>query len=40
MTDLFDDEMNQMDELEFADEVTLGRSIVNRVPFESSIKAN
>lgn len=28
------------DELEFADEVTLGRSIVNRVPFESSIKAN
>lgn len=28
------------DELEFADEITLGRSIVNRVPFESSIKAN
>ncbi|WP_108425769.1 recombination mediator RecR [Flagellimonas amoyensis] len=28
------------DELEFADEVTLGRSIVNRVPFENSIKAN
>ena len=27
------------DELEFADEVTLGRSIVNRVPFENSIKA-
>jgi recombination protein RecR len=26
------------DELEFADEVTLGRSIVNRVPFEYSIK--
>lgn len=28
------------DELEYADEVTLGRSILNRVPFESSIKAN
>jgi len=28
------------DELEYADEVTLGRSIINRVPFESSIKAN
>ena len=27
------------DELEFADEVTLGRSIVNRVPFENSIKS-
>lgn len=26
------------DELEFADEITLGRSIVNRVPFESSLK--
>ena len=26
------------DELEFADEVTLGRSIVNRIPFEQSIK--
>lgn len=26
------------DELEFADEVTLGRSIVHRVPFENSIK--
>ncbi|MEP3836295.1 MAG: recombination mediator RecR [Algibacter sp.] len=26
------------DELEYADEVTLGRSIVNRIPFESSIK--
>ena len=26
------------DELEFADEITLGRSIVNRVPFEDSIK--
>jgi len=28
------------DELEFADEVTLGRSILNRVPFEGSLKAN
>ncbi|WP_293296189.1 recombination mediator RecR [Allomuricauda sp.] len=28
------------DELEYADEVTLGRSIINRVPFETSIKAN
>ncbi|SDR08227.1 recombination mediator RecR [Flagellimonas zhangzhouensis] len=28
------------DELEYADEVTLGRSILNRVPFENSIKAN
>jgi recombination protein RecR len=26
------------DELEYADEVTLGRSILNRVPFENSIK--
>ncbi len=26
------------DELEFADEVTLGRSILNRIPFENSIK--
>ncbi len=26
------------DELEYADEITLGRSIINRVPFESSIK--
>ena len=26
------------DELEYADEVTLGRSILNRVPFESSIQ--
>lgn len=26
------------DELEFADEVTLGRSILHRVPFESSLK--
>ena len=28
------------DELEFADEVTLGRSIIQRVPFESSLKNN
>lgn len=28
------------DELEYADEVTLGRSILNRIPFESSIKAS
>jgi len=28
------------DELEYADEVTLGRSIVQRVPFENSIKNN
>jgi recombination protein RecR len=27
------------DELEFADEVTLGRSIVNRIPFEASLKS-
>lgn len=27
------------DELEYADEVTLGRSILNRVPFERSLKA-
>jgi len=26
------------DELEYADEITLGRSIVNRIPFETSIK--
>ncbi|UGS24156.1 recombination mediator RecR [Flavobacterium channae] len=26
------------DELEYADEVTLGRSLVNRIPFETSIK--
>lgn len=26
------------DELEFADEITLGRSITNRVPFENSLK--
>ncbi len=28
------------DELEYADEITLGRSILNRIPFESSIKAS
>lgn len=28
------------DELEYADEVTLGRSIVNRIPFESSLKSS
>ncbi len=28
------------DELEYADEVTLGRSIVNRVPFENSLKSS
>lgn len=28
------------DELEYADEVTLGRSILHRIPFESSIKSN
>jgi recombination protein RecR len=28
------------DELEYADEVTLGRSIVHRVPFEHSFKSN
>ncbi len=27
------------DELEYADEVTLGRSILNRIPFENSMKA-
>jgi recombination protein RecR len=27
------------DELEYADEITLGRSIINRVPFENSLKA-
>lgn len=26
------------DELEYADEITLGRSIVNRIPFEGSLK--
>lgn len=28
------------DELEYADEVTLGRSIVNRIPFETSLKSS
>ena len=28
------------DELEYADEVTLGRSILNRLPFESSIRSS
>ncbi len=28
------------DELEYADEVTLGRSILNRIPFEGSLKLN
>ena len=28
------------DELEYADEVTLGRSIVNRIPFENSLKSS
>lgn len=28
------------DELEYADEITLGRSILNRVPFENAIKAD
>jgi len=28
------------DELEYADEVTLGRSILHRVPFENSFKSN
>ena len=27
------------DEIEYADEVTLGRSIVNRIPFEGSLKS-
>jgi recombination protein RecR len=26
------------DELEYADEVTLGRSILHRIPFENSLK--
>ena len=26
------------DELEYADEITLGRSILNRIPFENSLK--
>ncbi len=28
------------DELEYADEVTLGRSIVNRIPFENALKSS
>ena len=28
------------DELEYADEITLGRSILNRIPFESSLKSS
>ncbi|PKA83694.1 DNA replication and repair protein RecR [Ulvibacter sp. MAR_2010_11] len=28
------------DELEYADEVTLGRSILNRIPFETSLKSS
>ena len=28
------------DELEYADEITLGRSIVNRIPFETSLKSS
>lgn len=28
------------DELEYADEVTLGRSILHRVPFEGSLKSS
>ncbi|MCG2461266.1 recombination mediator RecR [Flavobacteriaceae bacterium F89] len=28
------------DELEYADEVTLGRSILNRIPFENSLRAS
>lgn len=28
------------DDLEFADEVTLGRSILNRIPFENSLKSS
>jgi recombination protein RecR len=27
------------DELEYADEVTLGRSLLQRIPFESSMKS-
>ncbi|NNG09172.1 MAG: recombination protein RecR, partial [Arenibacter sp.] len=27
------------DELEYADEITLGRSILNRIPFENSLRA-
>ena len=28
------------DELEYADEITLGRSIINRIPFETSLKSS
>jgi recombination protein RecR len=28
------------DELEYADEITLGRSILNRIPFENSLKSS
>jgi recombination protein RecR len=28
------------DELEYADEITLGRSILNRIPFETSLKSS
>lgn len=28
------------DELEYADQVTLGRSILQRIPFENSLKSN
>jgi recombination protein RecR len=28
------------DELEYADEITLGRSILQRVPFENSLRNN
>ena len=28
------------DELEYADEITLGRSILNRIPFENTMKNN
>jgi recombination protein RecR len=28
------------DELEYADEVTLGRSLLHRIPFEKAIKQN
>ena len=27
------------DELEYADEVTLGRSLINRIPFENALKS-
>ena len=27
------------DEIEFADEITLGRSIMNRIPFENALKS-